>query len=110
MGIHFLLKPINGPWLTEEDIEAINKSLQKFEPAYQNLSELLQPLLDLPKKEILSNEDIVKNLKRKSDCIFFEYEDFAKKAASNEYARKVYEANLRFEAICKKMGLIQSQY
>ena len=110
MGIHFLLKPINGPWLTEEDIESINTSLKDFYLTYQSLDKLLQAPHDFPKNEILSNEDIVKNLKRKSDCIFFEYEDFAKKAASNEYARKVYEANLRFEAICKKMGLIQSQY
>ena len=110
MGIHFLLKPINGPWLTEEDIESINTSLKDFYLTYQSLDKLLQAPHDFPKNEILSNEDIVKNLKRKSDCIFFEYEDFAKKAASNEYAQKVYEAYLKFEAICKKMGLIQSQY
>lgn len=110
MGILFLLKPINGPWLTEEDIESINKRLKEFYLTYQNIDKLLQSPRDFPINEILSNEYIVKNLKRKSDCIFFEYEDFAEKAASNEYAQKVYEAYLKFEAICKKMGLIQSQY
>lgn len=110
LGIHFLLKPINGPWLTEGDIESINKSLKEFYLTYQNIDKLLQSPRDFPKNEILSNEYIVKNLKRKSDCIFFEYEDFAEKTASNEYAQKVYEAYLKFESICKKMGLIQSQY
>ena len=105
MGIHFLLKPVNGPWLKEEDIEAINKSLQEFESAYQNLSKLLQPPRDFPKKEILSNEDIVKNFKRKYDCIHSEYEDLKEKASSNEYAQKVYEAYLKFEEVCKNLGL-----
>lgn len=105
MGIHFLLKPINGPWLKEEDIEAINKSLQEFEPAYQNLSKLLQPPRDFPKKEILSNEDIVKNFKRKYDCIHSEYEELKEKVASNEYAKKVYDAYLKFEEVCKNLEL-----
>ena len=105
MGIHFLLKPVNGPWLTEEDIEAINKSFQEFEPAYQNLSKLLQPPRDLPKKEILSNEDIVKNFKRKYDCIHSEYEELKEKVASNEYAQKVYDAYLKFEEVCKNLEL-----
>ena len=55
-------------------------------------------------------KDIVKNFKRKKDFIALDYEDFEEKAASNEYAQKVYEAYLKFEAICKKMGLIQPQY
>lgn len=105
MGIHFLLKSVNGPWLKEEDIEAINKSLQEFESAYQNLSKLLQPPRDFPKKEILSNEDIVKNFKRKYDCIHSEYEDLKEKAASNEYAQKVYDAYLKFEEVCKNLEL-----
>ena len=105
MGIHFLLKPVNGPWLKEEDIEAINKSLQEFEPAYQNLSKLLQPPRDFPKKEILSNEDIVKNFKRKYDCIHSEYEELKEKVASNEYAQKVYDAYLKFEEVCKNLEL-----
>ena len=105
MGIHFLLKPVNGPWLKEEDIEAINKSLQEFEPAYQNLSKLLQPPRDFPKKEILSNEDIVKNFKRKYDCIHSEYEELKEKVASNKYAQKVYDAYLKFEEVCKNLEL-----
>lgn len=105
MGIHFLLKPVNGPWLKEEDIEAINKSLQEFEPAYQNLSKLLQPPRDLPKKEILSNEDIVKTFKRKYECIHSEYEELKEKVASNEYAQKVYDAYLKFEEVCKNLEL-----
>jgi len=70
MGIHFLLKPINGPWLTDEDIESINKSLKEFYLTYQNIDKLLQSPRDFPKNEILSNEYIVKNFKRRSDCIF----------------------------------------
>lgn len=103
MGIHFLLKPVNGFWLTKEDIESINKSLQKFEIAYQSLSKLLQASRDFPKKEVLSNENLMKNLKRQYDCISSEYEDFEKTVASNEYAKKVYEAYLKFEAVCKKI-------
>lgn len=110
MGIHFLLKPINGPWLTDEDIESINKSLKEFYLTYQNIDKLLQSPRNFPKNEILSNEDIVKNFKRKKDFIVLDHEGFEGKAASNEYAQKVYEAYLKFEAICKKMGLIQSQY
>ena len=48
MGIHFLLKPINGPWLTEEDIESINKRLKEFYLTYQNIDKLLQSPRDFP--------------------------------------------------------------
>ena len=109
-GLEQVIDYLKNLSFTEEDIESINKSLKEFSLTYQSLDKLLQSPHDFPKNEILSNEDIVKNLKRESDCIFFEYEDFAEKAASNEYAQKVYEAYLKFEAICKKMGLIQSQY
>lgn len=109
MGIHFLLKPVNDPWLTDEDIESTNKSLQKFEPIYQNLNKLLQAPRDFPKKEILSNENLMKNLKRQYDCTASEYEGFDEKAASNEYAQKVYDAYLKFEAVCKELELTSTQ-
>lgn len=109
MGIHFLLKPVNVSWLTEEDIESINKSLQEFELTYQNLDKLLLSPSDFPENEILSNESIMKNLKRQYDCIASEYEDFDEKAASNEYAQKVFEAYLKFEAVCKEMELTSIQ-
>lgn len=105
MGIHFVLKPINGPWLTEEDIESINKSLKEFYLTYQNIYKLLQSPRDFPKNEILSNEDIVKNFKRKKDFIALDYEGFEEKAASNEYAQKVYDAYLKFEEVCKNLEL-----
>lgn len=107
MGIHFLLKPVNGPCLTEEDIEFINKSLQEFELTYQNLGKLLQTPRDFSRKEILANENLMKNSKRQYDCISSEYEDIKEKVSSNEYAQKVYEAYLKFEEVCKKMGITE---
>ncbi|MBO4319625.1 MAG: hypothetical protein J5857_04070 [Treponema sp.] len=78
MGIHFLLKPVNGSWLTEEDIESINKSLQEFELTYQNLDKLLLSPSDFTQNEILPNESLLKNLRRQYDCISLEYEDLKK--------------------------------
>ena len=37
-------------------------------------------------------------------------QDFEKTVASNEYAKKVYEAYLKFEAVCKDLGIMSIQY